>query len=95
MTSAHAASFATLLPSGSVLVIDDNGSTTTDYFESPVEIFAGSFTPYPPSLRFGRSNETVTLLPNGKVRVAGGISPAASLLTSGTEEFSSTEIISP
>jgi hypothetical protein len=93
MTKPHVP-IATLLPSGAVLVVDNNGGQSMDFFESPVELYSGMFTPYPPSLGLGRQYETVTVLQNGKVLVAGGL-PLVGGLSSGIEETNTTEIITP
>jgi len=81
---------ATLLQNGAVLVVASNALTTTGnaLFEAPGEVYAGGFTPYPPQPKLGRQNQTVTLLPNGKLLIAGGM-----LLLNG--ETNTTEIINP
>lgn len=80
---------AVLLPSGSILVVDNNAlKTATEFYESPVEFNPEDFTDSPPKLNGARQGETVTLLPNGKVLIAGGL-----ILTG--SETKTTELISP
>jgi hypothetical protein len=75
MTSLRAAHAATLLPNGKVLLtggqIDNNngdGSATAELYD-PV---ANSFTPLTATLTTPRGGHTSTLLPNGRVLIAGG-----------------------
>ena len=76
MTSAHAEHTATLLPSGKVLIAGGDtgasplGSGTTNIAEL-FDSVSGSFTPAA-SLGVARFFPTATLLPDGKVLIAGG-----------------------
>jgi Galactose oxidase, central domain len=69
---------ATLLPDGKVLVT--GGRTSPDSIVAPAataELYdpaTGVFTPATGNMGLGRARHTATLLPNGKVLVAGGIS---------------------
>ena len=97
MTVARECHTATLLPSGKVLVA---GGTSVDSARSYVSVAsaelydptAGTFTPTG-SMTMTRSFHTATLLPNGKVLVAGGESYD---LTSGNvDDLASAELYDP
>lgn len=76
MSSDRAHHSATLLPSGAVLLAGGNADSnlgastakTAELFRDSLE----SFTPASDTMSLGRQGHTATLLPNGKVLVAGG-----------------------
>ena len=77
MTTSRTSSTATLLPNGKVLVtggIHYTNTTVPNSFLSSAELYdpaTGKFYPTG-TMSTARINHTATLLPNGKVLVAGG-----------------------
>jgi hypothetical protein len=66
---------ATLLPNGKVLIAGGENETGPIFTPTAVELYdpvSNTFAASPPSLNLSRSEATATLLPNGKVLVAGG-----------------------
>ncbi len=88
---------ATLLPNGKVLIaggLDFNSSTSTDAVLSSIELYdpaTNLFAPSPPSMNTARDLATATLLPNGKVLIAGGAEAPAPF----PNYQSTTELYSP
>lgn len=76
MTSTRVEHTATLLPSGQVLIAGgDSGTGTANAATSTAELFDSSgpaFVPLPNTMTKTRSLHTATLLPSGKVLIAGG-----------------------
>ncbi len=98
MNDARSGATATLLPNGNVLIAGGVGgfNPANDNLAS-TEIYdpaANSFAASTPSMNGSRDSATATLLPNGKVLIAGGeIIPGSSGVM--VSDLSSTEIYSP
>ncbi|HEY3912566.1 MAG TPA: kelch repeat-containing protein [Stellaceae bacterium] len=95
MNVARAAATATLLPDGKVLIAGGSnyvlgtGLTSAELYDP----YANTFTPaaFTPVMNAGRSFATATLLPNGKVLIAGGVGsdPKDALPLKSTELYDS------
>jgi galactose oxidase-like protein/Kelch motif protein len=84
MNRAHAAATATLLPNGKVLIAGGAGSGVIPPPIGSVELYDPASNSYAPAASTPTMNQarfaaTATLLPNGKVIIAGGFAPSGSL----------------
>jgi Galactose oxidase, central domain/Abnormal spindle-like microcephaly-assoc'd, ASPM-SPD-2-Hydin len=101
MNMARAGATATLLPNGMVLIA--GGVTNGGPLPTTVELYdtaSGTFVPPtaaspPPSMNAGRYAATATLLPNGKVLIAGGADLNAGYLDSTELYDSATNTFAP
>jgi hypothetical protein len=98
MNAARENATATLLPNGKVLIAGgysnitiNTGSLSSTEIYSPV---TNTFAASPPSMNQARTNATATLLPNGRVLIAGGL-VAPTFLEMLPFALSSTEIYDP
>jgi hypothetical protein len=94
MTAARQGFTATTLPSGKVLIAGGGGNCDSGctYFSS-AELYdsvSGTFTPTG-NMTVAREYHTATLLPNGQVLIAGGVTPAGS----SSQGLASTELYNP
>jgi WD40 repeat protein len=87
MNSAHSGGTATLLPNGNVLIAGGIGaqgtSSSTDLYDTASGAFVlPTAASPPPPMNTARFAATATLLPNGKVLIAGGVDNNGNYLNS-------------
>lgn len=103
MVTPHASQTATLLSDGRVLVVGGSGITGNGFGEGSAETYdplSGRFTPSG-SLTIPRRKQTATLLPDGRVLIAGGESDLSGIAmmfpgtTSALSSLASAELYDP